>query len=67
IDLIGTIGRPVLADPLPARRARYSARKVKSPISRYHARPSDDTRPLVATGITTVTTQIQPADPDGNG
>jgi hypothetical protein len=58
IDLTGTIGRAVLAHPLPARRARYSARKVKSPISRYHARPADDDRPLVTTSIDTVTTQI---------
>jgi hypothetical protein len=58
IDLTGVIGRAVLADPLPVRRARYSARKVKSPISRYHARPADDDRPLVTTSIATVTTQI---------
>jgi hypothetical protein len=58
IDLTGTIGRAVLAHPLPARRARYSARKVKSPISRYHARPADDDRPLATTSIATVTTQI---------
>jgi hypothetical protein len=58
IDLTGVIGRAVLAHPLPARRARYSARKVKSPISRYHARPADDDRPLVTTSIDTVTTQI---------
>jgi hypothetical protein len=58
IDLIGAIGRAVLAHPLPARRARYSARKVKSPISRYHARPADDDRPLATTSIATVTTQI---------
>jgi hypothetical protein len=58
VDLSGVIGRAVLAHPLPARRARYSARKVKSPISRYHARPADDDRPLVTTSIDTVTTQI---------
>jgi hypothetical protein len=29
IDLVGAIGRAVLAYPLPARRVRYSARKVK--------------------------------------
>jgi hypothetical protein len=57
-DLTGVIGRAVLANPLPARRARYSARKVKSPISRYHARPADDDRPLATTSIATVTTQI---------
>jgi len=58
IDLIGVIGRAVLAHPLPARRARYSARKVKSPISRYHARPADDDRPLATTSIATVITEI---------
>lgn len=58
IDLTGVIGRAVLAHPLPARRARYSARKVKSPISRYHARPTADDRPLVTTSIATVTTEI---------
>jgi hypothetical protein len=58
IDLTGAIGRAVLAHPLRARRARYSARKVKSPISRYHARPTDDDRPLVTTSIDTVATQI---------
>lgn len=58
IDLTGAIGRAVLAHPLPARRARYSARKVKSPISRYHARPADDDRPLATTNIATVATQI---------
>ena len=58
IDLTGVIGRAVLAHPLRARRARYSARKVKSPISRYHARPADDDRPLVTTSIHAVATQI---------
>jgi hypothetical protein len=57
-DLLGAIGRALTADPLPARRARYSARKVKSPISRYHARPANDDRPLTVTDITTVTTVI---------
>jgi hypothetical protein len=59
VDLLGLIGRAVVADPLPQRRARYSARKVKSPISRYHARPQGDERPLTVTDITTVTTEIQ--------
>jgi hypothetical protein len=30
-DLLGVIGRAVLEGPLPARRARYSTRKVKTP------------------------------------
>jgi hypothetical protein len=58
IDLTGAIGQAILAHPLPARRARYSARKVKSPISRYHARSTDDDRPLTTTSIATVTTEI---------
>jgi hypothetical protein len=58
VDLVGVIGRAVLADLLPARRLRFSARKVKSPISRYHARPADDDRPLTSTDITAVAATI---------
>ena len=39
----------VLAGLLPARRARYSARKVKCPTSRYHLRDQD--RPELPTRI----------------
>ena len=42
-DLPGVIGRAVLATLLPARRLRYSARKVKCATSRYLNR--DDGRP----------------------
>ena len=42
-DLTGAIGRAVLATLLPARRLRYSARKVKCATSRYLNR--DDGRP----------------------
>ena len=38
IDLIGTIGRHVLASLLPARRLRVSPRIVKRAISKYQAR-----------------------------
>ncbi|MFG2562306.1 recombinase family protein [Streptomyces sp. NPDC048496] len=38
---IGAIGRRVLSALLPARRSRVSARKVKSPISRYAERKLD--------------------------
>ncbi|MGI5512214.1 IS4 family transposase [Streptomyces sp. CA-106131] len=53
---VGTIGAAVLDNLLPARRLRISARKVKSPISRYHAfkgqaRPQADT-PVTAIEIT---------------
>ena len=37
-DLAGVIGRAVLATLLPARRSRYSARKVKCATSRYLSR-----------------------------
>lgn len=38
IDLIGSIGRAVLADPLPSRRARISPRVVKRAISKHRAK-----------------------------
>jgi hypothetical protein len=38
IDLIGAIGRAILADPLPARRARTSPRVVKRAISKHRAK-----------------------------
>ena len=44
-DPTGVIGRAVLATLLPARRRRYSARKVKNATSRYLNR--DDGRPAV--------------------
>jgi hypothetical protein len=51
-DLPGAIGRAVLATLLPARRPRYSARKVNCATSRYLNR--DDHRP--STPTTTITT-----------
>jgi hypothetical protein len=51
-DLLGVIGRAVLATLLPARRARYSARKVKCATSRYLNR--DDGRPAASTAITAI-------------
>jgi hypothetical protein len=41
IDLIGTIGRHVLASPLPDRRLRVSPRVVKRAISKHQARGPD--------------------------
>ena len=41
----GRIGRAVLAGLLPARRARYSARKVKCSTSRYHVRDQERGQP----------------------
>ena len=52
----GRIGRAVLAGLLPARRARYSARKVKCSTSRYHVR--DQGRPELPTRITRVQVTI---------
>ena len=51
-DLPGVIGRAVLATLLPARRPRYSARKIKAPTSRYQAR--HDPRPHTTTAITAI-------------
>lgn len=61
--LVGRVGRAVLAALLPARRPRYSARKVKSPISRYHAR-TETARPTLSTAITAIDVEIrEPATP----
>ncbi len=51
-DLAGAIGRAVLSTLLPARRPRYSARKVKCATSRYLNR--DDGRPATPTAITAI-------------
>ncbi|WP_405087381.1 IS4 family transposase [Microbispora sp. NBC_01389] len=51
VDLVGVIGRAILDGLLPPRRPRISVRKVKSPISRYHARPQDDERPLTSQNV----------------
>jgi Transposase DDE domain len=52
VDPLGVIGRAVLATLLPARRARYSARKVKCATSRYLNR--DDGRPALPTAVTAI-------------
>jgi transposase IS4-like protein/DDE family transposase len=59
-DLAGTIGRAVLATLLPARRLRYSSRKVKSSTSRFQGR---DHRPAASTTITTIDITICVPDP----
>ncbi len=51
-DLLGVIGRAVLAGILPERRARYSARKVKNATARYLGR--DTVRPQRTTTIATI-------------
>lgn len=52
VDLLGGIGRAVLHTLLPTRRARYSARKVKCPTSRYLNR--DDGRPHASTPVAAI-------------
>ncbi len=59
---IGRVGRAVLDSLLPARRARYSARKVKCATSRYLNR--DDGRPQQTTVITRVEITILVPPPD---
>ena len=56
-DLPGVIGRAVLGTLLPARRLRYSARKVKCATSRYLNR--DDGRPGASTAITAIDITIR--------
>ena len=51
-DLPGVIGRAVLATLLPARRLRFSARKVKCATARYLNR--DDGRPAHPAAITAI-------------
>jgi hypothetical protein len=64
MDPVGHIGRTILAALLPPRRPRFAARKVKSPISRYHTHtPTDTTRPPTSTRITATTITIHPPDP----
>lgn len=65
IDQIGTIGRQILANLLPARRLRVSSRKVKSPISRYHTK-HDDGRPSTSQKVTDLAITIhEPASTPG--
>ena len=61
-DDAGRIGRAVLDGLLPARRARYSARKVKCSTSRYHVR--DQGRPGLPTRIARVQVTIIAPPPD---
>ncbi len=56
-DLPGVIGRAVLATLLPARRPRFSARKVKCATSRYLNR--DDGRPHTVTAITAIDVTVR--------
>jgi hypothetical protein len=61
IDLIGTIGRAVLNDLLPARRTRISPRVVKRAISKHRAKGTiDRTNHPTATITTRLTTSPEP-------
>ena len=60
----GVITRAIQATLLPARRPRYSARKVKNALSRYHTRP-DDPRPPLPAVITAITITIITPPPPG--
>ena len=55
-DLAGSIGRAVLANLHPPRRPRVSARRVKSPLSRWNKHPPG--KPRTNLKITSVTTTI---------
>ena len=61
-DNTGRIGRAVVAGLLPARRARYSARKVKCSTSRWRVREQD--RPELPTRITRIQITIMAPPPD---
>ena len=56
VDLVGDIGRAVLANLLGPRRPRTSVRKVKSPLSRYSKK--DPYRPDRSTPITALSITI---------
>jgi hypothetical protein len=63
IDLVGTIGRAVLNDPLPERRTRISPRVVKRAISKHRAKGDIDrtNHPAATITITTrLTTNPEP-------
>jgi hypothetical protein len=61
IDLVGTIGRHVLADLMPARRLRVCPRIVKRAISKYQARgPNIDRTSYQATVSVDILTPTDP-------
>ena len=60
-DLPGQIGHAVLANLMPARRPRISARKIKSGRSRYASLPPGENRPLTSTPITDIAYTIHTA------
>ncbi|QIY76710.2 IS4 family transposase [Streptomyces sp. RLB1-33] len=56
----GRIGQAVLANLLPARRPRVSARKVKCPMTRYPGNPVDP-RPAISQDITALDIAVHQA------
>ena len=60
-DQPGVIGRAVLTTLLPARRRRFSARKVKNATSRYLNR--DDGRPSAPTAVTAIEIRMHAPQP----
>jgi Insertion element 4 transposase N-terminal/Transposase DDE domain len=59
-DLAGSIGRAVLADLHPPRRPRVSARRVKSPLSRWNKHsPGKPRTNLKITSVTTATSEYR--------
>lgn len=63
VDLVGTIGRRVLADLLPERRLRTRPRVVKRAISKYNARGTVDRTTYKATITIDIDTPEQPRQP----
>ena len=66
VDLVGEIGRAVLADLNPPRRARISARKVKSGRSRYASLPPGEWRPAASTPIIAIAIGVHEPPPPPN-
>ena len=63
IDLVGKIGRAVLAQPLPARRTRVSPRVVKRAISKHRAKGDIDRTNYQATITINITGLTDRPDP----
>jgi hypothetical protein len=59
-DLVGDIGRAVLASLNPPRRPRVCPRRVKSPLSRWNKHPPG--KPTASKQITSISTEIDHTD-----
>jgi len=60
IDLVGTIGRHILANPMPDRRTRTSPRTVKRAISKYNTKGTIDRTSYKTTLTINIHTPPQP-------